>query len=75
MGGLTKSGVSFNATDRVDEYDPFLNLWRTLSPMPDTHQSGNSLSIENSIVIIAGTTSEAMQTGTLINTVYESPLP
>ncbi|AXX15746.1 MULTISPECIES: Kelch repeat-containing protein [Leptospira] len=71
MGGLTKSGTSFNATDRVDEYDPFLNLWRTLSPMPDTHQSGNSLSIENSIVIIAGTTSEAMQTGTLINTVYE----
>ncbi|EMM71050.1 kelch repeat protein [Leptospira weilii str. 2006001855] len=71
MGGLIKSGPSFNATDRVDEYDPFLNLWKTLSPMPNTHQSGNSLSVENSIVIIAGTTSEAMQTGTLINTVYE----
>ncbi|WP_061207301.1 Kelch repeat-containing protein [Leptospira santarosai] len=71
MGGLIKSGASFNATDRVDEYDPFLNSWKILPPMPDTHQSGNPLSIENSIVIIAGTTSEAMQTGTLTNTVYE----
>ncbi|RHX78484.1 kelch repeat-containing protein [Leptospira yasudae] len=71
MGGLIKSGATFSATDRVDEYDPFKNSWRQVSSMPDTHQGGNVIATNNSIVIIAGTTSEAMLTGTLTNTVYE----
>ncbi|XDD52180.1 kelch repeat-containing protein [Leptospira sp. WS92.C1] len=71
MGGLIKTGGVFVAVNTVDEYDPYNNIWKTLSPMPDTHQGGIAISSGNDIYIIAGTTSANMATGTLTNTVYK----
>ncbi|RHX83928.1 Kelch repeat-containing protein [Leptospira stimsonii] len=71
MGGLVKSGGAFVTVNTVDEYDPYNNVWKTLSPMPDTHQGGIAISAGNQIYIIAGTTSADMTTGTLTNTVYK----
>lgn len=73
IGGMTKSTTSstYTASAVVEEYDPTNNVWATKSSMPSALQGGVIGSVGEEIVLIAGTTTTDMTTGTILNTVYK----
>lgn len=72
IGGIVKTGNSYTMSRLVEAYDPFSNKWISgLTSMPTTLQGGIVGSFGEEIVIIGGTTSTDMTTGTILNTVYK----
>ncbi len=72
IGGMVKSGASYTMSRIVEAYDPYTNTWSSnLSSMPTTLQGGVIGATGEEIVIIGGTTSTDMTTGTILNTVYK----
>ncbi|MGJ4718356.1 MULTISPECIES: Kelch repeat-containing protein [Leptospira] len=68
-GGLEKQGAAYVASKKTEVYDPYLDLWTTLSDMPVANQGGVIASVGEEIFIISGTTTNDMTTGTILNTV------
>jgi len=73
IGGMTRATASSNyvASAIVEEYDPSTNTWTTKSAMSSALLGGVIGSVGEEIVLIAGTTTTDMTTGTILNTVYK----
>ncbi|TGK54238.1 kelch repeat-containing protein [Leptospira bouyouniensis] len=72
IGGIVKNGASYTMSRIVEAYDPITNTWnRNLSDMPSTLQGGVVGSFDEEIVILGGTTTTDMTTGTIFNTIYK----
>lgn len=72
IGGIVKNGASYTMSRLVEAYDPITNTWnRNLSDMPSTLQGGVVGSFDEEIVILGGTTTTDMTTGTIFNTIYK----
>lgn len=70
MGGLTKSGGSYSPSSITEEFDVYGNTWTTKNSMPSTLQGGLAGSSGDELVVLAGTTTTDMTTGTVLNTVF-----
>ncbi|TGL03542.1 galactose oxidase [Leptospira bouyouniensis] len=72
IGGIVKNGASYTMSRLVEAYDPITNTWnRNLSDMPSTLQGGVVGSFDEEIIILGGTTTTDMTTGTIFNTIYK----
>ncbi|MBK8395587.1 MAG: galactose oxidase [Leptospiraceae bacterium] len=73
IGGMTKPTVAsaYLQSALVEEYDPYTGIWRTMTDMPSSLLGGVIGSVGEEIVILAGTTTTDMTTGTILNTVYK----
>ncbi|MCW7498433.1 galactose oxidase [Leptospira levettii] len=72
IGGIIKNGASYTMSRLVEAYDPIANNWnRNLADMPSTLQGGVIGSFDEEIVILGGTTTTDMTTGTIFNTIYK----
>ncbi|EKJ85127.1 Kelch motif protein [Leptospira meyeri] len=72
IGGIVKNGAVYTMSRLVEAYDPLTNTWnRNLSDIPSTLQGGVIGSFDEEIVILGGTTTTDMTTGTIFNTIYK----
>jgi hypothetical protein len=70
IGGMTFS-AGYVASSLVEEYDPTTGVWTTKANMPSPLQGGVIGSVGEEIVLVAGSTTSDMTTGTITNTVYK----
>ncbi|UPY81185.1 galactose oxidase (plasmid) [Leptospira weilii] len=68
IGGMEKQGINYVTSKKTEVYDPYTNQWATLADMPVANQGGVIASVGEEIFIIAGTTTNDMTTGTILNT-------
>ncbi|TGL65961.1 Kelch repeat-containing protein [Leptospira sarikeiensis] len=71
IGGLENNSGTYVSSLKVEAYDPYLDIWTTMSPLPSGSQGAVVGSVGDEIYIISGSNSPDMTNGPVLNTVLK----